>query len=52
MPRLREFKRSTSGEEVRHLIESLHGALEKHQSVELVPTPVRLIRTDSFGIQY
>jgi MscS family membrane protein len=38
-----QIKRSTSDEDVWRLIESLRGALEKHGSVELVPTPVRLI---------
>jgi MscS family membrane protein len=38
-----QIKRSTPDGEVWHLIESLRGALEKHGSVELVPTPVRLI---------
>jgi MscS family membrane protein len=37
-----QIKRSTPDEQVWHLIESLHGALEKHPSVELVSTPVRL----------
>jgi MscS family membrane protein len=37
-----QIKRSTPDEEVWHLIEHLKGALEKHPSIELVPTPVRL----------
>jgi len=38
-----QIKRSTPDEEVWHLIESVRGALEKHKSIEFVPTPVRLI---------
>ncbi|HXM44728.1 MAG TPA: mechanosensitive ion channel family protein [Bryobacteraceae bacterium] len=38
-----QIKRSTPDEEVWHLIEALRVALEKHPSIELVPTPVRLI---------
>jgi MscS family membrane protein len=37
-----QLKRSTPDEQVWRLIESLHEALKKNQSVELVPTPVRL----------
>jgi MscS family membrane protein len=38
-----QIKRGATDEDVWHLIESLQAALKKHQSVELVPTPVRLI---------
>ncbi|HUI79510.1 MAG TPA: mechanosensitive ion channel family protein [Bryobacteraceae bacterium] len=37
-----QIKRSTSDEEVWRLIDSMKEVLEKHQSVESVPTPVRL----------
>jgi MscS family membrane protein len=37
-----QIKRSTPDDEVWHLIEQLRKALEKHQSVETGPTPVRL----------
>jgi MscS family membrane protein len=38
-----QIKRNTADEEVWRLIDSLHKALEGNRSVELVPTPVRLI---------
>lgn len=38
-----QIKRSTPEEQVGHLMESLRQALEKNHSVELAPTPVRLI---------
>jgi len=38
-----QLKRSTPDEEVWHLIDALHKALEGNRSVELVPTPVRLV---------
>ena len=48
-----QIKRSTPDEEVWHLIEQLKGALEKHRSVELVPTPVRLtgLSATAFNIE-
>jgi MscS family membrane protein len=48
-----QIKRNTPDEEVWHLIESLHKALEGNQQVELVPTPVRLIglTAASFNIE-
>jgi MscS family membrane protein len=38
-----QIKRSTPDEEVWHLIDVLHKALEGNRAVELVPTPVRLV---------
>lgn len=38
-----QIKRTTPEAEVWHLLEDLRAALAKHGSVELVPTPVRLI---------
>jgi MscS family membrane protein len=38
-----QIKRSTPDEEVWHLIDALHKALEGNRSVELVPTPVRVV---------
>jgi len=48
-----QIKRTTPDEEVWHLIESLHKALEGNKQVELVPTPVRLIglTAASFSIE-
>jgi len=38
-----QIKRSTPEDQVWRLIDSLRAALEQHGSIELVPTPVRLI---------
>lgn len=48
-----QIKRSTPDEEVWHLIEHLKSALEKHPSIELVPTPVRLngLTATAFNIE-
>lgn len=48
-----QIKRTTPDEEVWRLIDSLHHALEKHELVELVPTPVRLVglTASSFNIE-
>ena len=48
-----QIKRTTPDEEVWRLIDELHKALEANHSVELVPTPVRLIglTAASFNIE-
>ena len=48
-----QIKRSTPDDEVWRLIDELHKALEANRSVELVPTPVRLIglTAASFNIE-
>ncbi len=47
-----QIKRSTPDEEVWHLIDALHKALEGNRQVELVPTPVRLIGLTGGSVQY
>jgi MscS family membrane protein len=48
-----QIKRNTPDEQVWQLIESIHGALKKHRSIELVPTPVRLtaLTATAFSIE-
>ncbi len=44
-----QIKRGTPDEQVWHLIDSIHEALKKNRSVELVPTPVRLTALTAAG---